>query len=165
MASTICTELMYISSWWMANTGMFMHESIRKHCLWVCPYISSSAQHVLFILHWWFVRWVISGSTAAFLWGATFRICWKQHTESLYSYHLAFSPSVSLKSKWCNHTVVLTQVQLRMIPFLFYQRDQSLHLLTLSLYYKISTDPIRRFYLFIYKDVHHKNSQKKFNTH
>ena len=38
--------------------------------------------------------------------------------------HSIFSLSISLKSKWCSHTVVLTWLQLGRIPILFYQRDQ-----------------------------------------
>ena len=45
----------------------------------------------------------------------------------LCSSHLPFSPSVLLK--WCDHTVVLTQLE--RIPVLFYQRNQiSIRLLT-----------------------------------
>ena len=35
-----------------------------------------------------------------------------------------FSPSSMLASKWCNHRVVLTWLQLGSIPILFLQRDQ-----------------------------------------
>ena len=40
----------------------------------------------------------------------------------LSSFHLAFSPSIFLGFKWCNRTVVLTQLQLR-IPIIFYQKS------------------------------------------
>ena len=36
----------------------------------------------------------------------------KQHAVSLFSSHQAFSPSILFKSKWCNHKVVLIQLQL-----------------------------------------------------
>ena len=36
---------------------------------------------------------------------------------------LLFSPGVLLKSKWCNHTVVLTWLLLKRISILFYQKD------------------------------------------
>ena len=42
-------------------------ESTGECCLWVCPYFSSSSQHVLFILLAWFVRLEVSGHTAAVL--------------------------------------------------------------------------------------------------
>ena len=48
----------------------------------------------------------------------------KQHVASLCSSHQAFSQNVSLDFKWCNHTVVLTWLQLGRIPNLFYERDQ-----------------------------------------
>ena len=41
------------------------------------------------------------------------RICSEHHTAFLCSSHLAFPPDVLLKPKWCNHTVVLTQLQAR----------------------------------------------------
>ena len=54
--------------------------------------------------------------------------CWvllwsNQHATSLCGLHLAFSPGISLESKWCNHTVILTWLQLERIPILFYQRS------------------------------------------
>ena len=44
---------------------------------------------------------------------------------------LVFSPIVSLKTVWCNYTVVLIRLQLGRIPVLFYQRDPiSIYLIT-----------------------------------
>ena len=51
-------------------------ESIGKYCLWVCPYFSSSVQHVLLVLIEWFLRWAVSGPIAAVLSGAASRICY-----------------------------------------------------------------------------------------
>ena len=45
----------------------------------------------------------------AVLKGVTSKICSKQQATSMRSSYLVFSPGVSLKSKRCNHTVVLTQ--------------------------------------------------------
>ena len=46
------------------------------------------------------------------------------------SFHLAFL----LNSKWCNHTIVPTWLQLGRIPILFHQRDQiSIRLLNQSI--------------------------------
>ena len=59
----------------------------------------------------WFVRWEVSDRTTTVLYGTASRICSKQHAASLCSSYLVFSPSILLKSKWCNHTVVLTQLQ------------------------------------------------------
>ena len=41
-------------------------ESIRECCLWVRPYLISSAPHVLFILPGCFVRWEVSSHTTAY---------------------------------------------------------------------------------------------------
>ena len=79
-----------------------------EHCLWFCPYFSSSAQYVFFVLLRWFEWLVISGHTAAVLWDTALRIYSKHYIISLYCFHLAFSPSILLGSKWCHHTLVLT---------------------------------------------------------
>ena len=63
------------------------------------------------------------GGIAAILWSATSWICSKQHAAFLCSCHQAFSPNVSLESRWGNPTVVLIQLQLGKIPVLFYQKS------------------------------------------
>ena len=57
------------------------------------------------------------GGKCAVFSSAASRICPKWHSAILCSSHLAFS-------KCCSHTVVLTQIQLRIIPVLFYHCDQ-----------------------------------------
>ena len=52
------------------------------------------------------------------------RICSKQYAASLCRFQLALSPGVSLKSRWCNLTVVLTRLQLERILVLVHRRDQ-----------------------------------------
>ena len=105
---SIFTELMNIGLCRSANTGVW--ESTGEHHLWVCPCFSSSAQHVLFILSRWFVRWEARGCIAAVLKGAAAKIYSKWQAESLCSYRLAFSPSALVKYRWCSHTIVLTQL-------------------------------------------------------
>ena len=56
--------------------------------------------------------------------GRCFQNCSKQHAAFRCSSHQAFSLRISLESKWCNHTVVRTQLQFERNPFLFYRRDQ-----------------------------------------
>ena len=43
---------------------------------------------------------------------------------SLCNFHLAFSPSILLRFRWCSHSVVLTWLQRGRIPILFYQKVQ-----------------------------------------
>ena len=45
-----------------------------------------------------------------------------QHTASLCSSHVTFSPNILFGYKWCNHTVVLKLLRVGRIPILFYQR-------------------------------------------
>ena len=59
-----------------------------------------------FVLLGWFVRWEISSRKANDLKGAASGICSKQNVAFLCSFHIAFSPSVSLKSWLCIHIVV-----------------------------------------------------------
>ena len=92
--------------------------------LWVRPYFSTCAQHVLFSLFGSFNRWVVSGYIAYVLWGASSRICLKQNVASFHSFHPTFSPCVSLDSGCSNYTIVLTMLQHGRIPVLFNQRDQ-----------------------------------------
>ena len=56
--------------------------------------------------------------------GATSRICSKEHITFSRSSYLVFSQSVSLESWWCNHTAVVTWLQLGRNPTLFCLRDQ-----------------------------------------
>ena len=56
-------------------------NSLDNYHLWVHPYFSSSTQLILFIWLEWFVRWEVSGRTAAFLLHVASRICFEQHAE------------------------------------------------------------------------------------
>ena len=73
----------------------------------------------------------------------------KQHAVCLYSSHPAFSPSVTFKSKCCNHTVVLMQLG-RILTF-FYQRpvfhtvinlSVAVHALPMQMLTSLSVDEI-----------------------
>ena len=121
-------------------------ENIAYKFVFISPTV-----HVLLILLERFVRWEESRSTAAVLQVAASRICLKQHTTSLCDTNLAFSPSISLESKWCNHTVVLTLLELRRIPVLFCQRPEfhmvdnlsiAVHALPISMLKSLSIDVI-----------------------
>ena len=54
----------------------------------------------------WFATREINVCTSEVLWNSVCRIYSKQH--------VAFSPNVSLEFKWCNNTVLLTQLHLRL---------------------------------------------------
>ena len=62
--------------------------------LGVCTYFPSSTQYVSTVLLRWFVRWEVSGRITA---------------ASLFSSNQTFSPSILLKSMYCNHIVALTK--------------------------------------------------------
>ena len=79
---------------------------IEKSRLSVRHSFFSSAEHILLVLHKLFVRWGVSGRTAAVLLHSTSRINSKQHTASFCSSYLTFSPNTSLKSSRCSHTIV-----------------------------------------------------------
>ena len=99
-------------------------RSMGERRLWVCLYSISSDLHILFVLLGWFVRWAESGPTVVILWSATPRICLKRHEAFLCSSHLAFSLIVSLRSKYCNHIIVRTWLEMVKIHVLFNQEDQ-----------------------------------------
>ena len=88
-------------SWWMLTFIRWL--TLVCPCIWVerrTPLMNSSLL-VLLDAKQGPASWIYS----------------KQHAAYLCSYHLDFSSDFSLKSKWYNHIVVLTQ-------FLFYQRYQ-----------------------------------------
>ena len=99
-----------------------VYESIRERSLWFRPKFSSNAWPVLCVLFSWFVRWQVSGRTAAVLLGVASSS--KQHVTFSSNSHLIFSPDISLASRWCICTVVLIQPQLGRNVVLFYQRHQ-----------------------------------------
>ena len=82
--------------------------------LWVCLYFPSSDQHVLFVSIGWFVRWEVNDCTVSEC--VALRIYSKQHSASLCSSYLAFSSSVSLKSKCGDHSIAQTMFHLVTIP-------------------------------------------------
>ena len=84
----VSSQLLKMSFCLLANIGV--SKSIGESHFWICSYFTSSAQQVLFILLGWFVRWKVSGRTAAVLWSSASRICSKQHTASLCSSHFFF---------------------------------------------------------------------------
>ena len=106
---------MLIRQLWCVHVLEFMGE----YYLWVCPCFFQQCPAYLDRLLLMVCEMGVSGGTAAVLWGATSRICSKWHTAFLCSSHLAFSPSVSLASCWCNHTVLLMHLQVGRIPVLF----------------------------------------------
>ena len=87
-------------------------ESIEERRLWVRPYFFICSLDVWLKLQGWY---------SYCLWGAVARICSKYHAVFLCGSHLAFSPSVPSESKWCNHILVLTRLQLGRITVLFHQ--------------------------------------------
>ena len=111
-------HLVFAQSWWMqilwssANTGVSAEERRER----VRSFFPNSAVYALSILLGWCVRWEVSSRTAVVFKGA----------ESLWISQLTFTPSVFLNSKWCNHTIVLTRLQIERISFLFYQTNQIL---------------------------------------
>ena len=69
------------------------------------------------------MRREVNGRIVAVLSGAASRICPKQREALLYSCYVLISSGIPLDSKWCDHIVVPTQLQLGRISVLFYQRD------------------------------------------
>ena len=56
--------------------------------------------------------------------GYCFQDFLKQHSTFLSSFHLVFSPNILLETRWCNHTVVLVNLQLEKIPISLKWKDQ-----------------------------------------
>ena len=97
-----CKSLLFGQHWCVHEL-----ESKGEHCLWVRLYFLGSGLHILLILLAYFARWEVSSHTTT-----VSRICSKQYVIFLCSFHLAFSPGISLKLNSCGYTVVLTQLEL-----------------------------------------------------
>ena len=83
-------------------------ESISECRLWVYPHQSRRTPHVLFILLWLFIRWVVDGQKAVALWGISFRNCSKHPIAFLCTSYLAFSQTVLSVSMLCNDITTAT---------------------------------------------------------
>ena len=104
-----------------------LHRANLYKFLLVCPSVGvhRTSLTCLSLLHQKFLaclihftlimKWKVHGCIAAALRGATSKICSEQHTSFLCSSHQAFSSGVSLKFMLCNHSIVLTYLQLRRI--------------------------------------------------
>ena len=105
----LCLHRADVNKLLLVNQHWHVHVlgPMKEHHLWVHPFFYSSVPHV-FVLLVWFLRWEVSGCTAAVL---LLVFVQKQHVEFLYSFHLAFSTCILLTSMWCIHRVVLTQPQ------------------------------------------------------
>ena len=103
-----------VSSWWLANTGVSMCRGPQKNASYELILASPAVPHILFVLLEWFVRWEVSGRTAAVLWFVALRICTKQHAAFLSSSHLFFKNLFIYLFKFfffmcfSIHTVILT---------------------------------------------------------
>ena len=111
------------SSRWYRVSGVSMCWSPLKNIAYKLI-LTSPAVPSISCSFYLFVRWEVNGCTSAVLWCAASRICSEQHVTSLCTSHLAFSPGILLKFKWCDHTIVLSQLQFGKIPILFHQRSE-----------------------------------------
>ena len=102
-------------------------ESIGERHSCVRRYFYSSTQHVFSTWSWSFIRKEENGCTTAVFYGTASWICSKEHVTSLYSSTITFSSSISLESKWCNYSIVLTGNSLEYLPFYFFSEIRLLY--------------------------------------
>ena len=111
------------------SKSFWQHPEFALSWWMVCPYIGVHWKNItyefiltspacLVSLTWIFCE-MRSDCTYTVLLGAACKIFSKQHIASLCSSHWTFSVSVSLKSKLCHHTVVLTWSQFGRILVFF----------------------------------------------
>ena len=81
------------------------------------------------------MRWEVNSHAATVLWSSASMICLKRHAASSSgsAKHFFFFLIFRSDSKWCNHRLVLTLLQLRRIPVLFYQRSNFDMVINLSI--------------------------------
>ena len=96
--------------YWLVNTGVSMCRRILL--------MSLSFLHQLYPVCHAHLIWMVCEMGSTWPHSAAFKFFSKQHAASLCSSHLTFSLNISLEFMWCNHTIVLTQPQLKRIsPF------------------------------------------------
>ena len=109
---------------------------------WVSPSFSSSAQYFGHHVFWEGYKWPYSYCFV----GCSFQNLFK----TTCSFLLAFSPGISLKSKWCDCTLVMIWLQFGRIPILseisdfhmVVSRSTAVHVLPMSTLASISVDEI-----------------------
>ena len=74
---------------------------------WITSNMNSSLHHKQCLVY---LTWMFCEMRVKYPYNYCF--CTKRYAVSLCSFHLAFSPGVRLMFKWCNHTIVRTQLQL-----------------------------------------------------
>ena len=68
-----------------------------------------------------YFTWIVCEMESRWLYSCCFvASCFQDLYKTVWSSHLSFSPCISLKSLWCIHTVITTQLQLGRNPILFY---------------------------------------------
>ena len=103
---------LWIDQHWCVHAS----ESIEERRLWLLPHCFACLLRLSWVVSKIYRVGAVSDCTTAILWDVASRICLKQHATSLCSFLQAFSQSVLLESKWCNHTVVLTRLYLGISP-------------------------------------------------
>ena len=95
---------------------------VQKRTSVMSPFFSNSGLNFFFILFGWLVREEISCRTAAVFWCVCFQDLSKTRCSIFVKFSPRFfSPCVSLPSRRCNYTIVLTPPQFRRNLILFYQ--------------------------------------------
>ena len=104
----------------LISSRVHVKESAREHCLWPCPYFSSSIPHLLFVWFEWFYRSEVGDRIAAVLWDAASRICSVRFVAFWCNCCQAFSPCIVV-SMSCIHIVVWTRLLLGKNCILFHR--------------------------------------------
>ena len=82
-------------------------ESTIECCLWLCQQCQACLARLSWMVREMGDKWPYNFCFVE----CCFQELLKKHTASSCSFHLAFSRSVSLECKWCNHTEVLARLQ------------------------------------------------------
>ena len=90
-------------------------RSIWECCLWVHLYFQTCFVHLTWMVCEMRGKWSYSCCFVS----CCFQELFKRACSILVKSHLVFSQGILLKSKWCNHTVILTWLQLGRIILYF----------------------------------------------
>ena len=107
---------------------IFRYSANTSVSMWKCPQKTITAKFILASPGFFSLSWLSYGILCEMGGKQLYSCCFvglpgliqKQHEILLYSFHIAFSPSIFLNSKRCNHTRVLTRLQF----FIFAERSE-----------------------------------------
>ena len=135
MASSVCTELIYVSFYLSAHIGVSISRKLLEN-------VTSEFFPSIYCLSYLDSKMGVRGHIV--LLSVVSWICSVQHIASLSIFHQLSSLSISFKSKWCSPTVVLIWLHLSVLSDFHMVNNQSIavHAFPMHILTSLSVDEI-----------------------